>query len=182
MRNTRRAESIVCILREAGCDAVAGSQAEAAARLCWKHSRQKTGRPWFGLNGTVVSLPQPEQLVRVSTLGRTPRGAVPVELGRLALQALQRLGSFLKSLSWKNSCSPAVKTKSAPQSMHFRILSWNSMESCSLQPATPKPWTGSICNCRQDRTESPNRQPQISSAQVHPLGFGPPRKRAWLLL
>ena len=39
----------------------------AAARRCWKHSRQKTGRPWVGLKGTVVSLPQPEHVVRVST-------------------------------------------------------------------------------------------------------------------
>jgi hypothetical protein len=38
-----------------------------AARRCWKHSRQKTGRPCVGLNGTVVSLPQCEQFVRVST-------------------------------------------------------------------------------------------------------------------
>jgi hypothetical protein len=32
-------------------------------------------------------------------------------------------------LSWKKSCSPAVKTKSPPQSAHFNILSWNSMGS-----------------------------------------------------
>jgi hypothetical protein len=37
--------------------------------LPWKHSRQNTGRPWVGLNGTVVSLPQLEQTVRVSTFG-----------------------------------------------------------------------------------------------------------------
>src|ERR1039457_3355189 len=47
----------------------AGQAVAAAVRRCWKHSRQKTGRPWLGLNGTVVSLPQPEQFVRVSTLG-----------------------------------------------------------------------------------------------------------------
>ena len=40
----------------------------AAALRCWKHSRQNTGRPWVGLNGTVVSLPQAEHMVRVSTL------------------------------------------------------------------------------------------------------------------
>jgi hypothetical protein len=45
------------------------------------------------------------------------------------LQDLQRFGSFLNCLSWKNNCSPAVKTKSLPQSTHFSILSWNSMES-----------------------------------------------------
>jgi hypothetical protein len=30
-------------------------------------------------------------------------------------------------LSWKKSCSPAVKTNSAPQSLHFNTLSVNSM-------------------------------------------------------
>src|SRR5208337_512258 len=121
------------------------SQALAAvARRCWKHSRQKTGRPCVGLNGTVVSLPQPEQLVRVSTLGRLPVEVVPRVVARLPLQALQRLGSYLNCLSWKNSCSPAVKMKSAPQSMHFRTLSWNSMESCSLQSAIPNDGRGKI--------------------------------------
>ena len=36
------------------------------ARRCWKHSRQKTGRPWVGRKGTVVSLPHWEQVVLVS--------------------------------------------------------------------------------------------------------------------
>src|SRR5579864_1482090 len=35
-------------------------------RLSWKQERQSTGRPWVGLNGTVVSTPQAEHLVRVS--------------------------------------------------------------------------------------------------------------------
>jgi hypothetical protein len=30
-------------------------------------------------------------------------------------------------LSWKNNCSPAVKINSAPQSLHFKTLSMNSM-------------------------------------------------------
>jgi hypothetical protein len=42
--------------------------AEAAGLRCWKHSRQNTGRPCVGRKGTVVSLPQPEQMARVSTL------------------------------------------------------------------------------------------------------------------
>src|ERR1700749_4890956 len=46
---------------------------------------------------------------------------------RLPLHCLQRLGSFLNCLSWKKSCSPAVKTKSLPQSEHFRILSMKSI-------------------------------------------------------
>src|ERR1700687_2922185 len=45
---------------------------------------------------------------------------------RFDLQVLQRLGSFLKFLSWKKCCSPAVNTKSAPQSIHLRTRSWNS--------------------------------------------------------
>src|ERR1700693_6307294 len=98
------------------------------ARRCWKHSRQKTGRPCVGLKGTVVSLPHWEQVVRVSVLlGTCPGTGAPKTETRFALQALQRLGSFLNCLSKKNSCSPAVKIKSAPQSIHLRILSWNSI-------------------------------------------------------
>src|SRR5712691_7579271 len=94
--------------------------------LDWKHSLQKTGRPCVGLNGTVVSLPQFEQLVTVST--RSGATMAPAgRLARFALQALHRLGSFLKFLSAKNCCSPAVQTNSEPQSTHLRILSWNSI-------------------------------------------------------
>src|ERR1700676_4390636 len=97
------------------------------ARRCWKHSRQKTGRPCVGRKGTVVSLPHCEQLVLVSArIGALPPPPPPPS-ARLALQPLQRLGSFLKPLSAKNICSPAVKTNSAPHSEHFRTLSWNSM-------------------------------------------------------
>src|SRR4029077_752431 len=94
-----------------------------------------------GLNGTVVSLPHCEQTVRVSTLekplGAWATGAAPSTETRFALHALHRLGSFLNCLSWKNNCSPAVKIKSAPQSIHFNTLSWNSIERCSLQPSLP---------------------------------------------
>jgi hypothetical protein len=48
---------------EDGCQAVA-----AVALRCWKHSRQNTGRPCVGLNGTVVSFWHPEQMALVSTL------------------------------------------------------------------------------------------------------------------
>src|SRR6266545_3199904 len=91
----------------------------------WKHSLQKTGRPCVGLKGTVVSLPQAEHVVVVSTRSRdtAPTGRA----ARLPLQALHRFGSFLKFLSAKNCCSPAVQTNSAPQSTHLRILSWNSI-------------------------------------------------------
>jgi hypothetical protein len=105
---------------------VGGATGPAGAGSCpacifWKHDRQSTGRPWVGRKGTVVSSPQAEQWVRVSVLTRGPPFA------RLALHCLQRFGSFLKSLSWKKSCSPAVKMNSEPQSMHFRTLSVNSM-------------------------------------------------------
>src|SRR5579862_6186913 len=91
----------------------------------WKHSLQKTGRPCVGLNGTVVSLPHAEQVVAVSIRSRAPP-APAGRLARLALQPLQRFGSFLKFLSAKNCCSPAVHTNSSPQSAHLRNLSWNS--------------------------------------------------------
>src|SRR5499433_4585289 len=92
----------------------------------WKHSLQNTGRPCVGLNGTVVSLPHAEHVVMVSTRSR----AIPAPTGRAArlpLQDLHRFGSFLKFLSAKNCCSPAVQMNSAPQSTHLRILSWNSI-------------------------------------------------------
>src|ERR1035438_4947707 len=92
----------------------------AAFRLR-KHSRQYTGRPCVGLKGTVVSRPHCEQVVMVSVLPAPDDPAC-----RLLLHALQRLGSFLKFLSWKKCCSPAVKTNSAPHSEHLRIRSWNS--------------------------------------------------------
>src|SRR6201997_4805945 len=107
------------------------------ARRCWKHSRQKTGRPGVGRKGTVVSLPHCEQVVLVSEriCVAPPPPPAPAPSARFALQPLQRLGSFLKPLSAKNICSPAVKTNSAPHSEHFRTLSWYSME--AFPPETP---------------------------------------------
>src|SRR5260370_12221148 len=58
----------------------------------------------------------------------------PPPSARLALQALQRLGSFLKPLSAKNICSPAVKTNSALHSEHFSTRSWYSMSRSPLVP------------------------------------------------
>src|SRR5438105_1298406 len=103
------------------------------ARRCWKHSRQKTGRPCVGRKGTVVSFPHCEQLVLVSE--RVGAACPPPPSARFALQDLQRFGSFLKPLSAKNICSPAVNTNSAPHSEHFRTLSWYSME--AFPPETP---------------------------------------------
>src|SRR5260370_17951481 len=92
------------------------------ARRCWKHSRQNTGRPCVGRKGTVVSFPHWEQFVLVSErIGELPPPPPPPS-ARLALTACQRLASFLKPLSAKNICSPAVKTNSAPQSAHCRTL------------------------------------------------------------
>src|SRR5687767_10813805 len=96
--------------------------ATADALRLRKHSRQYTGRPWVGLNGTVVSRPHCEQVVMVSDFVNPE----PAEPWRLVLQFLQRLGSFLKFLSWKKCCSPAVNTKSALQSTHLRTRSWKS--------------------------------------------------------
>src|SRR6266536_6504354 len=95
------------------------------ALRCWKHSRQNTGRPCVGRKGTVVAFPHCEQLVLVSERIGLP--LPPEASARLALQALQRFGSFLKPLSAKNICSPAVNTNSAPHSAHFSTLSWYSM-------------------------------------------------------
>jgi hypothetical protein len=74
----------------------------------------------------VVSFPHAEHVVIVSTRSRgTPDPAG--RLARLPLHALHRFGSFLKFLSAKNCCSPAVQMNSAPQSTHERIRSWNSI-------------------------------------------------------
>src|SRR5262245_48692918 len=100
----------------------------------WKHSLQKTGRPCVGLNGTVVSLPHAEHIVTVSTRSRGA-AAFMGRAARLALQPLQRFGSFLKFLSAKNCCSPAVQTNSVPQSTHLRIRSWNSIGRYLVGPA-----------------------------------------------
>src|SRR6266700_404728 len=84
------------------------------ARRCWKHSRQKTGRPCVGRKGTVVSFPHCEQFVFVSArIGDACPPPPPPPSARFALQLLQRFGSFLKPLSAKNICSPAVNTNSA---------------------------------------------------------------------
>src|SRR5438034_5663236 len=77
------------------------------ARRRWKHSLQKTGRPWVGRKGTVVSFPHCEQLVLVSVRAGA---ACPPPSALFALHALQRLGSFLNPLSAKNICSPPVNT------------------------------------------------------------------------
>src|SRR3954463_3866612 len=105
---------------------------------CWKHSLQNTGRPCVGRNGTVVSFPQAEQVVWVSTRFETV-GPALTRLARFALHALQRLGSFLNCLSAKKSCSPAVQINSDPQSTHANDLSWNSIGRHPALPPGPAP-------------------------------------------
>src|SRR5271163_5071219 len=98
-------------------------QAAPSARRCWKHSRQKTGRPCVGRKGTVVSFPHWEHVVLVSERIWEAPPPPPPPSARLALQPLHLFGSFLKPLSAKNICSPAVKTNSAPHSAHFSTRS-----------------------------------------------------------
>src|SRR5882762_6019321 len=111
------------------------------ALRCWKHSRQNTGRPCVGRKGTVVSFPHCEQFVFVSErIGEACPPPPPPPSARFALQFLQRFGSFLKPLSAKNICSPAVKTNSAPHSEHFSTLSWYSMSRSPLVPGRAGGW------------------------------------------
>jgi len=87
--------------RGIGVDAPAASYpaaAPAALRL-WKHSRQKTGRPWVGRNGTVVSRPHWEQTAEVSTRPAGPPRSEGL-FCLFSLHVLHRFGSFLKFFSW----------------------------------------------------------------------------------
>ncbi len=81
------------------CGSAAGQTPVAPANLrCWKHSRQNTGRPCVGRNGTVVSLPHAEQLVVVSTRSRATRRAGRRARGPLGLAALAAFGFVLEVL------------------------------------------------------------------------------------
>src|SRR3979490_3027742 len=122
---------------------------EPMDRRCWKHSRQNTGRPCVGRKGTVVSFPHCEQFVFVSErIGEACPPPPPPPSARLALQPLQRFGSFLKPLSAKNICSPAVKTNSAPHSEHFSTLSWYSMSRSPLVPCWAGGWADFVPESR----------------------------------
>src|SRR5712692_1963872 len=116
------------------------SYAAPIALRCWKHSRQNTGRPCVGRKGTVVSFPHCEQFVFVSERIGEACPPPPPPSARFALQALHRLGSFLKPLSAKNICSPPVNTNSAPHSAHFSTLSWYSMSRSPLVPCRAGGW------------------------------------------
>jgi len=99
----------------------------------------------------VVCFPHPEQTTWAKTLSLNelePEDDPPRVALRLLLQALQRLGSLRNFLSWKKLCSPAVKTKSTPQSIHFNTLSWNSIEG-SLQPASDRHTRTTVRHCEK---------------------------------
>jgi len=118
------------------------------ARRCWKHSLQKTGRPCVGRKGTVVSFPHCEQFVFVSERIGEACPPPPPPSARFALQALQRLGSFLNPLSAKNICSPPVNTNSAPHSAHFNTLSWYSMSRSPPVPGRAGDWANLVPQSR----------------------------------
>jgi hypothetical protein len=98
----------------------------AWSRATRKHVAHKTGLCWVGLNGTVVSIPQAEQVRRVSIR------CLPPGLSRLVLHCLHCLGSLTKPRSRKNCCSPAEKTNITPHDKHLRSLSANSIDSPNL--------------------------------------------------
>ena len=119
------------------------SQAEAAVvRRCWKHSRQKTGRPCVGLKGTVVSLPQPEQLVRVSTLGRVPEASGSQGDGRpFGLAGFATFGFVLELFVVEEQLFSGCKDEvsAAVNTLQNLVLEFHG----ELLPSArdPKPWT-----------------------------------------
>src|ERR1700750_373006 len=79
MSDVRETPSMELDTSGAEASAIAG----AASRLFWKHWRHRTGRPCVGLKGTVVSIPQSEQTVRVS-VREIPAAAGPFPAARPA--------------------------------------------------------------------------------------------------
>lgn len=122
----------------------------------------------------MVSLPHCEQTVLVSTRWTAPTGPVPWTL--VALQFLQRFGSFLKPLSAKNICSPAAKTNSEPHSAHFRTLSWYSIGNLRFGPLA----CASYASTARDTTNFP---PQQAAQKRWTADEGPLKtKNSWKLL
>src|ERR1700741_4378716 len=68
------------------------------ALRCWKHSRQKTGRPCVGRKGTVVSFPHCEQFVFVSDLIGEACPPKPPPLGTFRLPSFASFGFVLEAL------------------------------------------------------------------------------------
>jgi hypothetical protein len=84
-----------------------------------------------------VAAPHSEQVTLVSTC--------PLALVCFALHLLQCFGSCWNPFSLKNSCSPALKTNSSPQSTHFNDLSVNSMGGLTRRATSGHPETGAGC-------------------------------------
>ena len=74
-----------------------------------------------------MSVPHTAHTVRVSGRARDDLAA------RFALHSLQCLGSLVKFLAWKNSCSSAVKMNSLPQTTHFKTLSVSTFSGFLIQ-------------------------------------------------
>ena len=98
--------------------------------MALKQSLQYTGLSPRGRKGTWVSMPHWAQTAGCISRWPPPYPPPPPPppyppcwLRRAPRQAGQRLGSLVKPLEAKNSCSPTVKTKTAPQSLHVRSLS-----------------------------------------------------------
>jgi hypothetical protein len=108
----------------------------------------------------VVSFPHCEQLVLVSDRIGEACAPPPPPSARLALQPLQRFGSFLNPLSAKNICSPAVKMNSALQSEHFSTLSWYSMSRSPLVLCGAEK-AGSLGSCTTHELEKRIRECRI---------------------
>ena len=91
------------------------------ARRCWKHSRQKTGRPCVGRNGTVVSLPHCEQVVLVSEriCERRLRRRRHRTFGTLGFASLATFGFVLEALVGEEHLFAGSKDK---LSTTFRTL------------------------------------------------------------
>ena len=89
-----------------------------------KQSLQYTGLSPRGKKGTIVSTPHWAQTAGCISRGPPPPPPNPPPwFLRAPRHAGQRVGSLVNPLEAKNSCSPTVKTKTAPQSLHVRSLS-----------------------------------------------------------
>ena len=89
--------------------------ADTAGRLCWKQSRQSTGRPCVGLNGTVVCLPHCEQMARVSVLvDRDARATCSKIRNPLRLAGLAPFGFVRELLIVEKHLFPGGKNKVRP--------------------------------------------------------------------
>ena len=73
-----------------------------------------------GWKGTVVSTPHSAQMASYRSRWNPPSPRWDLRAER---QLAHRLGSLVKPLDAKNSCSPTVKTKGVPQSTQVMVLS-----------------------------------------------------------